>query len=226
MMKEQIWKENVPFNWMTRILSTMPEEFLSKATCQRCEKGARLLRAGDSAECVFFLLSGRVSSINEQINGLQYNFASFQSPAVFGEFEAFSGYAIYRSTLICETECQLLSLPRELYLMWMQEDAAVLFERTCAITADLLAQARREREFLFCSGEERLAVYLAARCRLNPCIEGGYLLLCSLQQMADGIGCSVRTVQRSLACLAEKGLVQRSGHRIFIRQADLVKMSV
>ena len=204
-------------DWLKQMLAAMPESVASQTVSKTCVSGETLLRMADKAASVFFLLSGKVAGVNEQSGGLHFRYASFNAPMIFGEYEAFSDCVDYRSTLVCETTCKLLVLPRDVYIAWVKQDAAVLFARTRALAGQLMTQSRRERELLFLSGEDRLAAFFAASCSQSKPEAGEYALRFTLQQMADGIGCSVRTVQRSLDRLTERGIIRRQKRNILVR---------
>lgn len=183
-----------------------------------CDRGVHLLRkrAGqvlvyleDPADSVFLLLRGTVSCISPMANGAQYRYAQFAPLFFLGELEAFSACPVYRSTVVCNSACTFLLLPRETYLYWMQHDVQSLYARTCAITTNLSAQARMERERLFCTGLQRLAVHLITNGRQEPGKPTRYMLRQTLQGIADSIGSSVKTVQRGLTQLVQCGAICR-----------------
>ena len=189
-----------------------------------CDRGVHLLRkqAGqvliyldDPADSVFLLLRGTVSCMTPMANGAQYRYAQFAPLFFLGEFEAFSACPVYRSTVVCNSACAFLLLPRETYLYWMQHDVQSLYARTCAITTSLGAQARMERERLFCTGLQRLAVHLLTNGRQEPGEPTQYTLRQTLQGIADSIGSSVKTVQRGLTQLVQCGAICRERNRVY-----------
>lgn len=206
--------------WIEKLLCRFPPDQRKYLTgCGKCA-GEILLNMQDPATRVYLLVKGEVNGISAQSSGVIYRFAHFSAPFLLGEFEAFSGAEIYRSTLVCASDCVFLWMPRESYLSWMKQDPKTLFWRTCEITASLSEQARNERERLFCSGKQKLAIYLAACCQKERCGPQGYLLRQTIQNMADGIGSSTKTVQRALSQLIGEGAVQREGHQLRVSRSQ------
>ena len=210
--------------WAEKLLRRFPagqREWL--AGCGK-RAGEILLNMQDPATRVYLLIKGEVNGISAQSSGMLYRFAHFSAPFLLGEFEAFSGAEIYRSTLVCASDCIFLWMPRESYLSWMRQDSQTLFWRTCEITASLSEQARSERERSFCSGKQKLAIYLAACCQKERCGPQGYLLRQTIQTMADGIGSSTKTVQRALAQLIAEDAVRREGHQLRVTRSQYSRL--
>lgn len=139
--------------WAEKLLRRFPagqREWL--AGCGK-RAGEILLNMQDPATRVYLLIKGEVNGISAQSSGMLYRFAHFSAPFLLGEFEAFSGAEIYRSTLVCASDCIFLWMPRESYLSWMRQDPQTLFWRTCEITASLSEQARSEPGAVFLLGQ-------------------------------------------------------------------------
>ena len=197
-----------------KLLENFSPELEQTVILKNCPPDHALLRVQDSADMIYLLLRGRIRGVNEQVNGTMYAFARFNAPYFFGEFEAFAGCKLYRSTLICETACKLALIPRHTYLAWVRADSEALFKRTCQITRALMQQARSERNYLFYSGTERLMTWLTAQySRKNQA--GVCRLHVTHQEIADNIGLCTKTVQRNLSNLRKQGLVEKQGRTLF-----------
>lgn len=205
------------------LFAHFPAQYAADLRLLSKQRGQTLVYLQDPADRVFLLLRGTVSCLTPMINGAQYQYAQFQAPFFLGEFEAFSACPFYRSTVVCSTAAHFLVMSRQTYLSWMQQDVHSLFQRTCAITTNLGEQARMERERLFCTGVQRLAVHLLthARQKGNPAV---YRLRQTMQDMADGTGCSVKTIQRSLARLVAQGAVIRERRGVCFDAAQYAQL--
>ncbi|WRS28544.1 Crp/Fnr family transcriptional regulator [Oscillospiraceae bacterium MB08-C2-2] len=208
---------------VNKLFAHFPEAFMPYLSFKEYAAEHVLLRAYDKAESICFLLAGQVRAIKEHENGSVYSFARFEPLYLFGEFEAFAGTAVFKSTLICETDCSIMKMPAEIFLQWMGGDAKALFLRTQSITQQLLEQTRNERSYLFFSGKERLLSYLAAEYRKNH-KNKSCIIEASRQQIADEIGFSLKTVQRNLKGLKESGLIQTQGRAISLDESQYDKI--
>lgn len=200
---------------LLRLLENLPPETEEKTRILRLGKGEILVRMQDAATHVYLLLEGEIKVMNQQPSGAVYAFADFTPPSLFGEFEAFADCPTYRGTLTCVTRCTLGVMTCEEYLTWMKSDPKALFERTRKITRQLVEQAGAERSFLFYSGTDRLIAYLCGVCK-TPEADGSYRVSVTRQQIADETGFSVKTIQRGLGTLRERGLVDFEGRKLKI----------
>lgn len=184
--------------------------------------GEVLLRENESAAFIFYLLSGKVKGISLQSVNSLYAFALFEAPAYLGEVEAFSGADHYRSTLICQGDCSFLEVPVESYLAWVKTDVKALYARTCAVTSMLVGQTRSERKSRFSTSRSRLVFYLVSLTAEN----GAPIdMKISCQDLADRIGCSTKTIQRSLQEMMQEGLITRQGRHLMISRDQARKLS-
>ncbi len=208
---------------LLQLMHSFPAELEQSVILRKYPASHTLLMVGDHAEKVYLLLKGRVRGVYEQANGAMYAFACFNAPYFFGEFEAFADCDRYRSTLICESDCLMALMPRDIYLAWVRSDPEVLFKRTRQITRSLMKQARSERNYLFYSGFERLLTFFTTQYREHN-QEGICRLRVTYQEIADNIGFSVKTVQRGLKRMRQEELITQQGRVLEFNQAQYQHM--
>jgi CRP/FNR family cyclic AMP-dependent transcriptional regulator len=205
------------------LFENFPANLEQTISIKTCPAQQTLVRVQDTADFIYLLLDGRVRGVNEQANGAMYAFARFNAPYFFGEFEVFAGCERYRSTLICEIDCKLALIPRQIYKAWVRRDPEALYKRTCQITRDLMQQARIERNYLFYSSNERLLSYLTTHYRRHS-YQGICRLRATHQEIADNIGFCTKTVQRNLTNLRKQNLIEQQGRSLVINEAQYKRM--
>lgn len=206
------------------LFKAFPAEQADHLRPVRKRDGDVLVTPGEAVNLIYILIKGRVDGVMEQAEGNIYRYARFQPPSIFGEMETFSGSLTYRSTLICSGDCIFLTLPKDIYFYWMRRDADTLFYRTQSMVTALCEQTRNERNRSFSSGLERLILCLVGCCHRTGSEDGRYVLTESIQELADSMGCSTKTVQRGLAKLMDEELLIRSGHRLIITNRQLEQL--
>lgn len=193
---------------------------MDRATADRCKllaykKGMCIIKTGDPCASVWFLMSGVAGVTYELASGIFYSFAKFEVPSLLGEMEAFSGHPVYRATVVCETDCVFVTLPTESFLRWMKESNTALFTLMTYLTKKIAAQTVRDRSFLFSGGEKRLIFQLIQYYENNQ-KNGVCVLRVQRYRLADEICASIKTVNRCILKLKEKGMITQKGRTISI----------
>jgi CRP-like cAMP-binding protein len=208
---------------LLELFMTMPEPFREHCTIKNLKKGVTLVRQLDSADFVYVLVQGRVQTVNQDFSGNTYIVAEFTAPSLFGEFELIAGCRFYRGTLVATSNCQMIVIGREIYLAWIQGNAAVLFQRARAITLRLLGQSSNERNVLSRCGIKRLMFLLCQYYERNE--KKDTVCICTTrQEMANEINTSVKTVGRGIQQLKKYRLIYIENGKINVHRTGYEKM--
>lgn len=205
------------------LFKTMPSAIAE--TCITCngQKTKYLIRTGDACNMVYVLLKGKVRVCFELPNGINYTIAIFNAPSFLGETETFSGFPCFRASVIFETDCTYIAIPRAQFIKWMKTSSDALFTITTSITRKIAKQATRDRTFLFSSGESRLAYQFTQYYEISSKND-----ICKLNiqrsQLADEICLSVKTVNRCISKLKENNLICQKGRTITITKAQYERL--
>ncbi len=104
-------------------------------------EGRRLCRAGDMAECAFVLTSGTLARLAGDDEDDQIE-RSFSEPGtLIGELSLLTRCE-WQSTIIAQTQCRLLRLPRPLFRRILDEYPNTALDIKERMTADLSAKVR------------------------------------------------------------------------------------
>ena len=204
-------------HYLTQLLKYMPEAIAKELAFVEVKKNENVLVAGGKCETVYFLVKGEVTGIEHHERGRIYSFLDFTEVYILGDFELFAGETEYSATIRAQHDCKRLKLSSNSYLRWIQHDENALFLRLNNILQCLMFERRHERGNLFMGSKERLADFLLklydkeARSESEP-----YKVELTQTELADKIGCTVRSVQRSIVALEKDGMIDNESGKIVV----------
>lgn len=196
--------------WAGRI----PAALLSRCALVRLDRGDELVRELDRFDSVYVLTRGTIVSTSPLLDGGTYVIDEFHAPAAFGEMEAIGASPFYHSSLMAATSAELIRASGKDYLAWLAGDADALLARSRWVVQRLASQSSHERSLLAWTGEKRVAYAL---CQLYG--EGGkdrLVVPLTRGQLAERVGASTKTVSRSIASLAARGMACIEGRKVVI----------
>lgn len=185
-----------------------------------------ILRQGYPAVYVFALLEGHTVLTGMQPHGYNYVLSYFNAIHLFGEFEALGKYDTYIATIIAKSKCRLLRFSIDAYNTWLHGNADVVFERASGTVATLVDQLLCERCNLFLDAGGRLIIYLLDYYNQNATSRSDTVRIKAIRsEISDATGYSVRTVNRQISKLCQKGILtsHKRGLYISAEQFELLK---
>lgn len=188
------------------------------------EAGRTFVRAGEECTSIFIILSGKVMGVEWPVHEQQYSFRDFGPGDFFGEIECFAGLRKYRVSILTSTNCRILSIPAFCYMDWMHNDVDALYTRTQENMRRLLTQTVEARKYLFMDGKERLMFYLIRKYEQKQPLPERFDLKQTRSQIAEEIGFSVKTLDRSIKKLQEMELLQLVKGKIRIEKEGYLQM--
>ena len=210
--------------YFKKLFLTMRKSLLSNLVISNRKAGEYFIHAGDSCKNIYILLNGEVRLLYELPAGINYSFDKIESPAFLGETETFSECPYYRASVICHTTCSYVVLTKLQFLDWMKSSNDALFIMITSITKKMAGQTKKDRTFLFSSGENRLIYllldYFEQNRKTNIC-----KINISREKLAESSCLSIKTVGRCIANLKKHKLISQTGRTIYIsrEQAALLE---
>ena len=172
------------------------------------------IKAGTECTQIFMILSGTVTGVEWPAHDRCYPFKDFGPGDLFGEIECFAGLPCYRISILAATKCRVLTIPA----------VDALFMRTQENMHRLITQTAEARKYLFMEGKDRLMVHLIRLFEQRQ-PQPEYLELKKTRpQLAEEIGFSVKTLNRSIQHLEEMGLIQVRKGKVVIPREGFYQM--
>ncbi len=170
-------------------------------------RDTEFIREEEPAHMVYILVSGSVNATDYRISDTAYSFKKYEPLMMFGDIELIIHARTYITTLRTCTECSFITMPMRVYEKWMHQDLDAFWIQTELMTGSFVSGARKDRSFLFLDATERMQVFLTNLYE-SKAKNGALHVRMTRKNLADEIGCSVRTVNRALAKLQKEGRVQ------------------
>ena len=203
--------------YLTDLLKYMPEAIAKELAFVEVKKNENIIVAGSKCDTVYFLVKGEVTGIEHHERGRIYSFLDFTEVFILGDFELFAGESEYSATIRAQKDCKVLKLSANSYLRWIQHDENALYLRLNNILQCLMFERKHERGNLFMGSKERLADFILKLYEKGFKSHSGQCKVELTQaELADKIGCNIRSVQRSIAALEKESLISNSGGKITV----------
>lgn len=200
-----------------------PEGLLSAMTLESRKATRILVEENDRIEKVYVLLEGHVKAVDFRVKGASYEFAIFGPMTLFGSMECLFGLERYATTLVTDTACTLISMPKVSFENWLMADPNAMQKEARSMREYLLERTRESRVMMMLNGTERLMYLLTRMCEMQGQREE-YILAVNRQELAEQSGSSVKTVNRSMKKLEESDMVLRVGHKVKVTKSQYVSM--
>jgi CRP-like cAMP-binding protein len=169
--------------------------------------GDALIREGDPCKRVYLLLHGRVSVIISRPRFSSYTVTDFRPFEFFGEYELLAGRDRYLAEVRAASPCRFLAFPAQTYFQWVKSDPEFFFGRVRSILGTLLDQTVNERTRHFLDASGRVIQVLLHACDIRREPQEDIRLDVTRAEIAEQTGCSVRTVNRVIRELVQKGFL-------------------
>ena len=188
------------------------------------KKGSRLVAAGDSSAHVYILLKGRLEAVEEHVSDAPYHFTEIKALDIVGDYEFFTGKLMRLVTVTTLEDSLCLVIPAAEYMTWLRSDSHALFLRSRMIISQLVAQAQFQRQNLFSDNHTRMLYFLNEQITqaVNDNTNTGsvYPIRISFTrpEIAAHLGCSVRTVNRTVQELEAENRISLRKGKIYINK--------
>lgn len=188
------------------------------------KKGSRLVAAGDSSAHVYILLKGRLEAVEEHVSDAPYHFTEIKALDIVGDYEFFTGKLMRLVTVTTLEDSLCLVIPAAEYMTWLRSDSHALFLRSRMIISQLVAQAQFQRQNLFSDNHTRMRYFLKEQITqaVNDNTNTGsvYPIRISFTrpEIAAHLGCSVRTVNRTVQELEAENRISLRKGKIYINE--------
>jgi CRP/FNR family transcriptional regulator, dissimilatory nitrate respiration regulator len=193
-------------------IEQLSAELKSAATYHNLANGEILFCQNEPAKAIFVVESGGIKLIHYTCNGKTVNHYSVKPGEYFAEVALFN--EIYVCTAIAEKSTRVISFPKRLFLISLENDFNL-----SRIFTEQLAQRLHQTKILLelrgiRSASDRVLHYLHIMTPANKKILN---LEQPLKDIANDIGISPEALSRTLTQLQNKGILTRIKGKIILR---------
>ncbi|WP_206064189.1 cAMP-activated global transcriptional regulator CRP [Oleiagrimonas sp. C23AA] len=200
------------------------ERFLALCHRRRYPGKTAIIRPGDPANTLYYVIDGSVTVCNEDDEGHELILAYINRGQFIGEMGLFVDQSQRDSLVRTRTACELAEISYErLFQLFdttlRDECPKLLFAIGFQLTNRLLRTSRQVSRMAFMDVSNRVARTLLDLCDEPDAMthpEGTQIRI-SRQEVSRIVGCSREMVGRVLKQLEEKGMIDVSGKTIVVR---------
>ena len=220
---------NYPFtlkqkNFLENFFKFSPSYIQPVLMLRSYKKVSRLVAAGDSSAHVYILLKGRLEAVEEHVSDAPYHFTEIKALDIVGDYEFFTGKLMRLVTVTTLEDSLCLVIPAAEYMTWLRSDSHALFLRSRMIISQLVAQAQFQRQNLFSDNHTRMLYFLKEQITqaVNDNTNTGSIYPIRISftrpEIAAHLGCSVRTVNRTVQELEAENRISLRKGKIYINE--------
>lgn len=224
MKLEKLWrkyKSDGDFN-----LQALPESLVKQGVLVEYEKNSILVSRGERPDYIYFIQEGMVAGIREYANGNTYSYFQLNSTnGSVGLLEILAGKEHYIATLSTITRVKALRINAALVYQTIMEENELLRKCINLLADDLYMRSGNDGIMYYMSGLDRVRFFLLTYYEGHQKnSEGDVLVEAEYQDIANGIGMSIRTVGRNLQKLKETGELKNIQKKIIMGKQQYEKL--
>ena len=205
------------------LFQTCPQYVLKVVEIKKVKKGQSFIHAGEKCRNIFILLQGKAKGLEMHLEEKMYIFQNFTPGRIFGELEFYTNQSEYMATIQAVENCVLAIVPQNIWENWMETDVQALKIRTRQLVSELTNQLKEERNHLFLNCYDRMILFLIEQYEKDEALEK-----CSIGQsrtiLADLLGFSVKTINRTVVRLCENNMVQICNGKMHFTKEQYLNM--
>lgn len=211
------------FAFLSSFLAYCTKDILNQMQLCDFESNHILMYTGDSSEYVYILLTGGVDAVDEGVPNIPYTFTELDPVDVVGDYELFSNAVGRYVTLRTIRPTMCIRIPSSVYLAWLKQDNNALFIRMQLLLRVLSLETQFYRQYLFLDNETRFALFLLEECQKRA-VHFPHTVNADREHIVSKIGCSTRTLNRTISNLEKLGLIYRKNGKITIDKKNKDKI--
>lgn len=205
------------------LLANAPKSLMEAAKIMRIEKDTTFIDAGEKATRIYILVKGQVKAADYRVNEVVYDYTWLEPIELLGAMEFYMGCEDYITTLITMTDCIMITFSKEAFRHWIEKDPRTMLKQVRIMMNRLNDQSRKERTFMFLSGQERL-MYLLTQIYHEHEQEGECIVQITQEELANHSGINLRTATRAIHQLCKEGKLTKRDRKLHINKRQCKQM--
>jgi CRP/FNR family cyclic AMP-dependent transcriptional regulator len=179
-----------------------------------------ILRAGESSDALYVVLSGRVRVLLDDGEGHEIIVAVFGPNEFFGEIELMDG-GPRLANFDCPQPTEILQIPRKVVMDWLERDSAAALLVLRTVTRRLADAHQKIGNLALVNVYGRVARVLLEEGHEGA--NGEWLVEPGAEQIAAMVGASREMVSRVVKDMINKGMVRRHKRKLIVLDRQLLK---
>lgn len=221
-----LWKDYDAYGEFN--LSSLPEELLRKGVQVEYKPNSILVSRGEFPDSIYLIQEGTVAGIREYANGNTYNYFQLdEKNGSIGLLEVLAKQEKYIATIISVTTVKALKMDATIVYQAIMKDIDLLRKCVNLLSHDLYQRSGNDGVLYYLSGIDRIRYYLIGyyESHRNVANEKGQVIVdAEYQEIANGIGMSIRTVGRNLQKLKLSEEIKSYKKKIVIGEKQYKKL--
>jgi CRP/FNR family cyclic AMP-dependent transcriptional regulator len=172
-----------------------------------------VINEGDETNSLYIVKRGKAYAVRIDKKGRQFVVNRFGKFDYFGEMSFFDG-DVRCATVVTRKPCELIMLPRSVFLTFTERHPEILWNVTKALLAKLRTATEQIDALVFKDVYSRLARFLAEHKGPNDILTEKF----TQQELADSVGTSRETINRIFNELITGGYINKQNGHIAIRK--------
>lgn len=198
------------------VFKEMPFDMLDRCSVERFDKGEIIIRKDEEIDEIHLLCSGRVKLINEFENGVVYAFGELTSINFIGDIEVMAGVETAAATIKAVEGCTTVCIDRDDFQQWLSLDRTLPIMLAKKYAKRMWNQSRKKGEHIVLSGINRVIMAITTGYKKDVDEDIPIKIDKKRQELADEVGMSLKTVNRSINRLKEENLISINKGKIYI----------
>ena len=201
------------------IVNALPDTLRNNSVVININKGQRLFRQGDRAECTYLIRRGRFQEISYPEIGKIAVLQILNDGEVLGESSLQT--KVYNTTVVAQTDAQVIAYPNYI-LLEILANSPLLIDATVEVFTQKINELQTRLEWRNISvADRRVWQYLKHKLdRVSEDSDGSntFILDAPLQEIAAELGFVPGTLSRALAKLEADRRITRDRNRITLHE--------
>ena len=183
-------------------LACIPAQLREVGTYSLFQPGTNIAVRDDPVEYAFFLLSGEAIVLYQQKDGRLYSFLTLNPFTVISDLEMLSGKVQYAATVIATKESATLRVPVEEFRSWLNKNLWLINMVASSLARNTYTVSYIQGTMIYQPALQKVIQYLVKWCTYAPpTVEKPTIVTKTRQLIAEEIGVSEKTINRSLCTL-------------------------
>ena len=202
---------------ISRCLSTLPERLRKSAEPVCFKKNQIVIRKSEPTTCAYLMVLGDLTVQTEYEDGNYYTFAHIIPGRYVSDLEILSGRLVNAVTLVAAEDSMALRFPLDVFRECLDSDIDFFRYIAFGLADSMYDTSSHRGHNLYTYSSNKVAHYLQKYIDTHkPETDGTYIIRSTRQAIAAEIGVNIKTVNRAVKRLLDKGMLDIVRGKIYI----------